>query len=473
MNGESIVAVENPGNVQRLHFRPGRLALVSVLASLGMVVLSFWLPILVWFVALVWVGLGICAVLDFRSLQSDFDEVKVALRLPLTSGRNSPFDVTLQVTTNVRHRTRFESRVEIPCEAVSGNAETAPENAVTDDYENWIESRVASVGESRLDFDRSFAIPARGKYRFGPVWLRRSGRCGILEAHRSFDVQESIDVLPETFWASQQLLVDDASEKQLLDRIAKTRNQGTGTEFESLSEFRTGDDPQRIDWRASARNDHLIIRRFQVERHRDLMIVVDCGRLMASETQRGSKLDCAVDSALMLGRVALRAGDRCGIATYDDRVLSFVPPLSGGKALSTLVHGVYDLRTAYRESDFGSMFETLQVRHRKRSLVVVLSDLAHEETTKRFRASLMALAKRHVVLFAAIRTPLLSQLPHQNVETMLDASRQAVGFRLQQERERAVNSLRRSAVNVLDVEPDQLTVPLINQFIDLRVQNRL
>ena len=475
MSGESTVDSNSADKIAddvRLKFRPGRNAIYGFAISLLLAILGFWIPIAAWLILPILCGLGLFAYLEYSALKTGFDSTNVQLKLPVSIGRDQEFAVAVTLSTDVNTQTFFEMRVGIPDQVSEAN-QSSP-NLGEDRQPNcWIQGRILAAQENTLRLDRSFKIADRGRYEFGPVWLRRSGRFKIVDVQRDCDVRASIDVLPETFWTAQQLNVDDASEQQLLDRIARTRNQGTGTEFESLSEFRNGDDPQRIDWRASARSQHLIVRRYQVERHRDLMVIVDCGRLMASDTQHGSKLDCAVDAALMLSRVAIRAGDRCGMATYDNQVLSFVPPLSGAGALPALVREVYDLKTAYRESDFGAMFETLQVRHRKRSLVVVLSDIAHDETTTRFRSSLMALAKRHVVLFAAIRTPLLSKLPHEDVTDLTSASRQIVAFRLQQERERAVNSLRSSAVSVLDVEPSDLTVPLINRFIDLRVQNRL
>ncbi|MGB6044529.1 MAG: hypothetical protein WBF93_15325, partial [Pirellulales bacterium] len=109
----------------------------------------------------------------------------------------------------------------------------------------------------------------------------------------------------------------------------------------------------------------------------------------------------------------------------------------------------------------------------KRSLIVVISDIADVETSRRFRTSLASLATRHVVLFAALKTPRLRQIVHAPVDTVLDGSRKAVTFRILREREQAIHSLRRSGVQVLDVEPDQLSAPLINQFIELRQRNVL
>ena len=93
---------------------------------------------------------------------------------------------------------------------------------------------------------------------------------------------------------------DIGAEVRLLEQMQRSRHQGVGTEFESLQPFRLGDDPRRIDWRATARQQSLVVRHFQIERHRDVMIIIDSGRLMGVKVGDGSKLDCAVDSALNL-----------------------------------------------------------------------------------------------------------------------------------------------------------------------------
>jgi len=134
---------------------------------------------------------------------------------------------------------------------------------------------------------------------------------------------------------------------------------------------------------------------------------------------------------------------------------------------------VYDARVAWTESDFTPMFATLQRRQAKRSLIIIISDVVDAETSAQFRGSLLHLKRRHLVLFAALRTPLLGQVVAEPVSSMLDASRKAVTFRLLREREEALHTLHRGGVHILDVLPEQLTAPLINQFIDLRLKNVL
>jgi uncharacterized protein (DUF58 family) len=318
-----------------------------------------------------------------------------------------------------------------------------------------------------------FRIPQRGRYTFGPVWIRAFGPWELLEAQQSYDCPGAIKVLPETFASNERMQKDVGAEARLLDQIQRSRHRGTGTEFESLQPFRLGDDPRRIDWRATARQRSLVVRHFQIERHRDVMIVIDSGRLMGADVGRGSKLDCAVDSALNLARVVLQSGDRCGVAAYDRKVLGFLPPLAGSTALRSLAECVYDLQTQWHESDFASMLAELRSRQAKRTFLIVLSDLGDLETSQRTCASLIQLQRQHLVLFAALRTPVLGRIVREPIAEPVDASRKAVAFRLISDRRRALHALSHNGVHVVDVEPTQLTVPLINQFVELRQRNAL
>jgi uncharacterized protein (DUF58 family) len=329
------------------------------------------------------------------------------------------------------------------------------------------------MGHEPQSITQELRIPVRGRHEFGPVWLRLSGPLRLLEAQRPIDCPGAVKVLPEQYASRDELIKDAGAELALLDKVTFTRQHGAGTEFESLAEFRQGDDPRRIDWRTTAKHQRPVVRRYQVERHRDMMILIDCGRLMGATTERGSKLDCAIDAAMILARVGLQSGDRCGLGLFDHQVRGYLPPMSGAASMNAIAECVYDAHVSWIESDFTPMFATLQRRQAKRSLIIIISDVVDAETSSQFRGSLLHLKKRHLVLFAALRTPLLGRVVDEPVATMLDASRKAVTFRLLREREEALHTLHRGGIHVLDVLPEQLTAPLINQFIELRLKNVL
>ncbi len=437
--------------------RPGANLVValSVLAAWSLLGLV-WSPLL-WLIPLALAMLAALAAVEWRQLRQALRAVTVNRALPNVIGRDFPLLVELTFNNPSLTPLAGEFRDVLP-------ATTEPRR--------WAAALTVSP-KSTCKKQLTFRIPTRGRFQLGPVWLRLFGPWRLVELQRSFDACGEVSVLPEGLVSNTQLAQKTADEIRLLDKLLHSRQRGAGTEFAGLNEYRPGDDVRRIDWRATARLRRPIIRQFQVERHRDVMIVVDCGRLMGAQTPKGAKLDCAIDSALMLARVALQSGDRCGMAVFSDCVHGYLRPLAGIPAMRAMVENLYDLQPNYRESDFGQVFAALQVRQTKRALVVVISDVVETGTSPRLGESLAALARRHVMLFAALQTPLLEAIIRAPLKDFVGAAQKAVVFRNQRERERALHALRRGGVHVLDVTPSELTVPLINRFIELRGTNLL
>ncbi|MBL9161752.1 MAG: DUF58 domain-containing protein [Planctomycetaceae bacterium] len=440
-----------------MNVRPAPRLLWGVAAAGSLAPLAFVWPSALWLMAAAWTGLGLAAIADFRALRPMVQDVRLSRRLPPNAARGLPLLSEMTVHNEGTRGVAMVLRDVIPPAALEGPTFT-PLNLSAGDRET-VTARLT--------------IPIRGRHQFGPAWVRVMGPLRLLEMQRTFDSTGVVKVLPETYASRETLSQDQRARLLQLDKLTKTRSHGAGSEFESLAEYRPGDDPRRIDWRTTARIRRPVIRRYQVERHRDVMIAVDCGRLMGASVGNGAKLDCAVDAALMLARVALQTGDRCGIAVFDDAVRGYLAPVAGASSIGPLAEQIYAVESKMRESDFGAMFADLQLRQPRRSLVVVISDLVDAETSERMRSSLSKLAQRHVVLLAALQTPQLTQATQGDVATMLEAARKGVAFNLLRQRQRALHSIRRAGIHVLDVKPGDLTVPLINQFIDLRSQDLL
>jgi uncharacterized protein (DUF58 family) len=464
----AITTIADKGAPMRI--RPGRrlLGVAGILVGVGM--LSFlWSP-LAWLAFPILLGVIFLAVLDIIQLRSAIHKFSVRRSHPICIGRNGAFEVSLRLI--------YRQDSTHPTPPFQGGENDDVRGEIRDLMpadarpEIWQTEFHARLGEEVV-LQRTVRIPVRGLHTFGPVWLRLNGAWGMVEAQRSFTCDTAIKVLPDNAVTNQTLTESELAEMRLLGEFTRTRLKGDGMEFESLADFRHGDDPRHIDWRTTARQRRLVVRRFQIEQHRDVVILVDCGRLMAGAAGDGSKLDRAVDSAVMLSRVALDKGDRCGLGLFDDKVIGYLPPIMGAAAHRTLLDTLYNVQSRWRESNFATMFATLQTRQTKRALVIVLSDLADPGTSEQFRAALAALAKRHLVIFAALRTPLLSELLRAPVESLYNVSQKAVTVRLLRERERSLHSLSRGGVHIIDVEPQRLTVPLINCYINLRERNLL
>ena len=248
-------------------------------------------------------------------------------------------------------------------------------------------------------------IAVRGKYTFGPAWIRLHGRWKLLEAQKAVDTTQAVQMYPESLLCEEELAKDAADELRLLDQLRSSRHRGVGTEFESLEEFRDGDDPRRIDRRTTARDRRPIVRRYQIERHRDLIVLLDCGRLMGTDARKGTKLDCAVDAALRLVRlapaVAIAADSACSTTgcsdTYGRSVARDRADLSG----QSIRRQIAPARAPFRRHVRHSSISPAQA-----GAVVVLSDVVDANGLLP-RIAIEKLTYRHVVLFAALQTPLV------------------------------------------------------------------
>jgi uncharacterized protein (DUF58 family) len=436
--------------------RPGRNLLWLAAAGVMLSAAAFYVPAAAWLLIPLLIAAVALAIYDGVWLRRHRADLVVSRDIPQVAGRDVPFDVTLRCVNKGLGRIRGSLREVAPSEA-------AP---------RWWTADFPPQGITGLaSFRQSFRIATRGRFEFGPAWVRVVGPWSMLEGLWEVAGHSRIKIYPEGLVAQDDLSQHLAAEIQVLDRRSKARRRSAGTDFESIHEYRAGDDPRRIDWRTTARTRRLVVRRFQVEQHQDVLILIDCGRLMGAAAGRGSKLDCAVDSALLLARVALSNGDRCGVALFDSQVAGFLTPRSSMAAFHTVVESVYDAQSRWQETDFASMFAHLQSRQHKRSVIIVLSDVGDEETSRRARVAMASLAARHVVIFAALQTPLLSAQTCAPIKNRLDAARHAVAYRLLREREQTLHAFRRGNVQVLDVEPGELTIPLINRYLELRSRN--
>jgi uncharacterized protein (DUF58 family) len=332
--------------------------------------------------------------------------------------------------------------------------------------------RFALPGGERRRLAAAAVVPVRGHVALGPVWLRVPGPLGFAERRRQVDTAAAVRIFPETL-AEREGFLDMRGLLTAPEAKTPTRWRGEGLEFESITPYERGDEERHIDWRATARTGRLMVRRYQLELNREVFVVLDAGRLMGADAGEGTKMDRAVDAGLVLCRTAIDHGDKCGVAIYDSEVRGFLPPQVGPAGFRAIVENVYDTSCRFRESDFAAVFAQFQARQRKRALVVVLSDIVDEAGSRSLREALHRLAKRHLVVFAALRTPLIESAFGATTDSYRDLARQAVAGRLLRDRERGLHMLRRLGVHVLDVEPSQLTVSLVNRYVQLRESGRL
>jgi uncharacterized protein (DUF58 family) len=252
------------------------------------------------------------------------------------------------------------------------------------------------------------------------------------------------------------------------------RLRGEGTSFASLRAYSVGDDPRHIDWKATARRRSLITREYAVEQGQTVMIVIDAGRMMTQIAGDQPRFEHVLASALTLADVAASGGDRVGLMIFDDEVRAFVSPIRGRAALPPIRDALVPAAARLVEPDYAGAFRTLSARHRKRSLLVIFTDVIDRRASAALIAHTARTAARHLPLVVALRNDelLAATLPAADASpSKLYAA--AAAEELVLARDEALRGMRQSGVDVLDTSPRVLTASVINRYLEIKARASL
>ncbi len=311
---------------------------------------------------------------------------------------------------------------------------------------------------------------ARGETRFGPAEVRLHSPLGLWLVRRTTGAPSLVRVYPNfRALAKYTLLATDNRLSQI--GVLQVRRRGEGMEFHQLREYRQGDAQRAIDWKATSRTQRLIAREYEEERDQRVMLVVDCGRRMASKDDELSHFDHALNAALLLAHVALRQGDAVGMMTMSG-VNRYSEPRKSVAAVHAILNRVYDIEPTLSVPDYYLAARELMSRLRRRSLVVLLTNL-RDEDDETLLPALKLLRTRHLVVLASLREAIISRALSARVDSFDRAVTHAAAAEYLAGRERAFRRIGAAGAVCLDVEPERLAISLVNRYLELKRGGRL
>lgn len=255
---------------------------------------------------------------------------------------------------------------------------------------------------------------------------------------------------------------------RILPGQRRARPPGAATTPAGLRDYLPGDDVRRINWKATARRDSPVTTELEAERGQQVIIALDCGRLMTAPAGHLSKLDQAVNAALLLGWVAQSQGDRVGLLTFADQVQAFLSPRRGIRQIHRLNEVLYRVRASYVEPEFGEAFAYLSQEVQGRSLVVVLTDVVDVEASGELVAHSLRLGRRHRVLVVTMSDAEVLATLRRPLVRSAAVYEWAAAEELLAARRRAFETLQRGGVQCLDVEAGRLSPAVVERYLELK-----
>jgi uncharacterized protein (DUF58 family) len=363
-------------------------------------------------------------------------------------------------------------------------------------------------------------VPARLRYRVRPgergncetgwLYLRYRSGLGLVERWARAPLTQQVRVYPALRTGEEQQIFL-ARSRQIDLQLRQARLRGLGRDFESLREYRQGDDLRDICWTATARRGDLITRQYQTERSQAVWIVLDCGRLMrtrvksasssakgtgfspkgrgfsvkgtgfspyidpeqrsralAPEGQPHSKLDHACTTAVALAQLALFSGDRVGLLAYGQSIQQRILPGRGAAHMRQLIEALAQVHSEPSEADHLRATATLNRLQPRRSLILWITDLAETAMRPEVIDGAMQLLRRHVLLFVTMAQPEVESIAATRPRNVDQMFRAAAAQEMAARRELLLARLHEHGALTLDLNPDALTSSVLNQYLTVK-----
>jgi uncharacterized protein (DUF58 family) len=325
--------------------------------------------------------------------------------------------------------------------------------------------RIPPRGEAQL----SYAVRPlqRGPHAFGAVVLRARGERGLIERQITLPVADTAKVYPNFRGADQYQLLAKIDQREEVARRPRSF-RAAGTDFESLRPYVDGEDPRSIDWKATARRGALISRNRQVEKGQQLAVLLDSGRLMAETIGEQPRLEHALNATVMLSYVAQKRGDALALAAFSNKLEAFLPPVRGPALLGRVLESLYAVQPRPVESDYWQVIAQLMALLRRRSLVILLSDVLDASASAGLIHNLARAAQKHVVLCVVLIEPAIAAIARSKPATVEEVYRKAAACDLLRRRSLALENMRSRGILVLETDPAHLSVHLVKRYLEIR-----
>jgi len=331
-------------------------------------------------------------------------------------------------------------------------------------------ARLPSGGSRELHYH---IVPQRrGAHEFGTLFVRTRSRLGLWNFQEQRGLPHLVKVFPDIQSVGRlELLLRDNRLSELGIRRSRVRDRGS--EFDRLREYRRGDEPRAIDWKATSRQRQLIAREYTLERDQTICLVLDSGSSMCNEDGGIRHFDRALNSAMVFAYLALRQGDSVGMMVASNRLERWIRPTHGVNTIHPLIRSTYDLEASHVATDYQRVADEIRQRVPKRALIVLLTHAMDELQLEAVVRPLRALTPPHLVLVACLRNVRLDERGRTHPQTDLEALRIGAANVFLQQQARTISEMNSLGVRVLDILPSQLTGELVSQYLEIKSRQLL
>ncbi|RRQ47626.1 DUF58 domain-containing protein [Maribacter algicola] len=422
----------------------------------GCFVLSYWVKPLypiAWLLTLLLIGLFL---FDIFLLYASGQNIIAERKLPkkLSNSDINPIKITFE--TKYGFRTYISIIDELPIQFQKRD----------------FDFKTSLIKGEKKQFDYEVRPVDRGEYVFGNLIVFASSPLRIIKRKYSFQKDQMVPVYPSIIQMQQYDFL--AISKRLTTiGLKKIRRIGHTQEFEQIKEYVQGDDIRTLNWKATAKQHQLMVNQYQDEKSQPIYSIIDTGRVMKMPFNELKLLDYAINSCLAFSNVTLKRNDKTGLIAFSKNIETYVTAVQKITHLNTILEKLYNIGTAFTDSDFGLLYGHVKRKITHRSLLLLYTNFEHISALKRQLPYLLAMAKKHVLVVIFFENSELEKLIHTDAEDMQAIYHKTIAEKFSLDKKLMQKELEKYGIQTILTKPEELTIKAINKYLEIKARGIL
>jgi uncharacterized protein (DUF58 family) len=307
----------------------------------------------------------------------------------------------------------------------------------------------------------------RGVYLFGSINVYASSPLQLATKKYMLGEEKALKCYP-SFLKLRDFNIKAFNNSTISYGTKKVRRIGHSLEFEQIKEYVSGDDVRTLNWKASAKRNHLMVNQYVEEKSQSVYAIIDKGRAMQMQFSGLSLLDYAVNATLAISNIILRKQDKAGMLSFSTKLEDWVVAERRNSQMSLISEALHTIKTNFSESDFSTLYAVVKRKITHRSLLILFTNFETIDALNRQLPYLRALAKNHLVLVVFFKNTELDILTNAKAETIQEVYDTIIAEKFMYEKKQIVNELKKYGIQSVLTKPADLTGDTINKYLELK-----
>lgn len=417
----------------------------------GVFLLSYWIPVLLavaWFLTITFSTIALIDVLLLFRFKNGITANRVVPKKFSNSDENT---ITITLNNNYPFKIQTKTIDELPIQFQKRDFK----------HQKHLQKHTKDT------FDYTVIPFERGEYHFGNLNVYVATQLSFFSRRFTFDANKMVAVYPSYVQMKKYEFLAISNKLNTVG-LKKIRRIGHTLEFEQIKNYVVGDDVRTINWKATAKKGELMLNQCQDEKSQPIYSIIDTGRVMKMPFNELKLLDYAINATLAFSNIVLLKNDKAGMLTFSKSVNDLVLASNKKTNLSVINETLYNINTEFLDSDFGMLYASIKRKVNQRSLLILYTNFEHISGLKRQLPFLLALAKKHLLVVVLFENTELDNLIENKATDLQDVYHKTIAEKFSYDKRLIVKELEKRGVNAILTKPEQLSINVINKYLEFK-----